>query len=325
VFTDGPQIEPLKSLGNVNYAAVSSATFPLLVKPGQPQTFEYTFELAGVRTNTENVNQAFEIVFDYETDGEPRESGVFTGEFVVEPDFGITPNWGRAILFAFGGLLTALLILIVARWLTARIQIPKDGMLWVGVVDSVRCDNETVRAAIKSQAVEIAAVPLKATGLGRRELAEIQSVGDCGLTLRARAGWRLLTELGFASASNSEFHVIGSNGLVSGSGKRDRFVSGRTSLGLVGEWWLIVRGSVDVIAQTSDEIQTRLESLPGKLVFIATSPEPPRAYFDDLAFGVAGGVSAGLAAVAERVHRKPRTDETPDGPGPVSESSAPTI
>jgi len=80
-----------------------------------------------------------------------------------------------------------------------------------------------------------------------------------------------------------------------------------------------------VIAQTSDEIQTRLESLPGKLVFIATSPEPPRAYFDDLAFGVAGGVSAGLAAVAERVHRKPRTDETPDGPGPVSESIVPTI
>ena len=325
VLTEGPEIEPLKSLGNVSYATGSSTTFPLLVKPGRPETFEYTFTLAGVRTNTENVNQAFEISFGYETDGEPRESGAFTGEFVVEPDFGITPDWGRAILFAFGGLLTAVLILIVARWLTARIQIPSDGMLWVGVVDLGHCDSESVRAAVKSQAIEIAAVPLNATGLGRRELAEIQSVGDCGLTLRARAGWRLFTELGFASASNSQFHVIGSNGLVSGSGKRDRLITGRTSLSLVGEWWLIVRGSVDVIAQTSDEIQTRLESLPGKLVFIATSPEPPKAYFDDLAFGVAGGVSAGLAAAAERVHRNPRTDETPDVPGPVSESIAPTI
>lgn len=325
VLTYGPEIEPLKSLGNVNFAAGSSATFPLLVKPGQPETFEYMFELAGVRTNTENVSQTFKIVFDYETDGEPRESGAFTGEFVVAPDFGITPDWGRAILFAFGGLLTALLILIIARWLTARIQIPEDGMLWVGIVESVRCDSETVRAAIKSRAIEIAAVPLNTTGLGRRELTEIQTVGDCGLTIKACAGWRLLSELGYASASNTEFHVIGANGLVGRIGKTNRPIAGRTSLGLVGEWWLIMRGSVDSIAGTSDEIQARLESMPGTIVFIATSPEPPNSFLDDLAFGVAGGVSAGLAAVAKRVHRKPRTDENPDVPGIGPESTAPTI
>lgn len=325
VSTNGPIAVANVNLGDVKLDATTTTRFPVEVMPGQPKTFSYSFTLTGTRTNMENINQSFEIKFAYETDGEPQESGVVSGEFVVEPDFGVSPDWVRAICFAFGGLLTALIILVIARWLTARIQVPADGMLWVGIVDSARCDSETVRSAVRSAAIDIAAVPLEAGSFGRREISAIHSIGDCGLTLEARAGWRLLTELGHVSASNSEFHVVGAGGIVNGPMQWKKLAAGRASLSLVGEWWLILRGSVDGVAENSDEVVARLESLPGKVVFIATGSEPPRSFFDDLAFSIAGGVTAGLAAVAERVHVKPGPSGENIARTVASESSAPTI
>jgi hypothetical protein len=325
VYTKGPTIVPNASLGNVTFDAASSSTFPLEIRPGQPKTFTYTFALTGTRRNVEVINQTFDINFEYETDGEPRESGVFSGEFVIEPDFGVTPNWGRAIGIALVGLLAALVILIFARWLTCRIQIPSDGMLWVGTIDAVRCDSETVRSAVRSTAVDIVPLPLEATKLGRREISEISLVGDCGLTLKAKAGWRLFSELGYVSASNDEFHVIGTDGIVGGPQLKAQMASGRTSLGLVGQWWLVLRGDVDAAAATREEVLDRLESLAGKIVFIASSAEPPRSFIDDLAFSVAGGVSAGLAALADRNHQETESDNTDAGQTETPGSTAPNI
>jgi hypothetical protein len=325
VYTEGPTIVPNASLGDVTFDAASSAKFPLEIRPGQPRTFTYTFVLTGTRKNVEAINQTFDINFEYETDGEPRESGVFSGEFLVKPDFGVTPNWGRAVGIALIGLLAALLILIFARWLTCRIQIPSDGMLWVGTIDAARCDSETVRSAVRSTAVDIAPLPLEATRLGRREISEISPIGDCGLTLKAKAGWRLFAELGYVSASNDEFHVIGADGIVGGPQFKMQMSSGQTSLGLVGEWWLVLRGNVDAVAATSEEVRDRLESLVGKIVFIASSAEPPRSFIDDLAFSVAGGVSAGLAALADRIHQEPEPGNEDAGQKELLGSTAPNI
>jgi hypothetical protein len=81
----------------------------------------------------------------------------------------------------------------------------------------------------------------------------------------------------------------------------------------VGQWWLIPQGVVEGGRETSDEVKAQLESLPGKLVFVATSAEPPQSFFSDLSFGVAGGVDAGLSKAAELIWKKPRATKGSEG------------
>jgi len=312
VFTDGPEIEPLKSLGNVDFTAGSSATFPLLVKPGQPQTFEYTFTLAGVRTNTENVNQAFEIVFGYETDGEPRESGTFSGEFVVEPDFGITPDWGRAILFAFGGLLTALLILIVARWLTARIQIPEDGMLWVATLELSQCDSESIRAALLSSEIAASPLPLAPSRLGVRSIESNGPLNISGSSLQARAGWRVLSELGYTEVSSNAGYVVGSGGALS------RKSSGRIALSLTKEWWIVSSWKGDGAAESVEQLISELLDSSGRLVLIVGGSQPSQILLEDLARSIDGSWSSSLRTFASAIWKK-------TSPSIVEVSAGPTL
>jgi len=298
VLTDGPEIELSKSLGNVKFAAGSSATFPLKVKPGQPETFAYTFELAGVRTNTENVNQAFEIVFVYETDGEPREKGVFTGEFVVEPDFGITPDWGRAILFALGGLLTALLILIIARWFTARIQIPESGLLWVATVELPQCDAESVRSALLSPHAAASSLPLSPSPFGVRSLESNGPLNTTGSSLQARAGWRFLSELGYVQVSSASGCVVGSGGVM--PTKR----SGRIPLSLTKEWWVVSNWQGDGTAESVEDLASQIVGSSGRLVYITAGSESSRTFLEDLARRIESTWSGSVDSFATAIWKK---------------------
>jgi len=299
VTTAGPQIESQDSLGAVNITSKSSSRFPLTVMPGEPTQFSFTFTLDGIRKNLQNVNQLFTIDFEYETDGEPTEIERLEGTFLIEPDFGIRPDWWRALRFAALGLLAALSILSLARYIFARIQVPSEGMLWAGCIDLEKCDPESARVAAKSEPVEMFALPLSRKALGLRKVSDLAMVGDSNLILQARAGWRLMSELGYVAASHPELFVLGSEGLNT----RRRF--GRSALNLVGEWWLVPQNLIDGIAKNSEEVRSRLEALPGKLVFVAASAEPSENFRSDLGFRIAGGLSVSLTKLAESLWTEP--------------------
>ena len=321
VVTEGPTLTPSKSLGPVKISSQMSKQFPLTVQPGQPETFSLTFTIDGTRTNLEKVNQPFTINFEYQTDGEPSESAIVEGSFVVEPDFGVQPNWRRSLLFAILGLLVALAIFASARLIFARIQVPREGMLWAGAIDVDRCDPDTIRTAVSSARVDMVALPLRMTRFGLGSVSELRMVGDCNLDLRARAGLRMLSELGYVVATHHEFFVIGSGGFV----KKGR--AGRTSLNLVGEWWLIPQGIVDGNAETSEVVRSRLEGVPGKLVFVAVSAELPVSFFSDLGSRISATVPSGLSEIADLCWLKTNADEGQDGPTRPTEpgSSLPDI
>jgi len=308
ISTDGAMISPAAALGGeVNFMTTSSAKFPLTVRPGQPESFFLTFNLSGVRTNESVIAQPFEVTFSYETDGEPIETGTISGEFAIEPNLSVSIDRLRALLFALAGLIAAVSIFAVARFVFASIQVPAEGLLWGGCIDIPRCDPETVRGALNRANVQLDALPINSSRKGVRSVSELGMVGDCNLYLRARAGWRLLSELGYVAATHPEFPVVASEGIVVGGFRQSRAAAGRTSLNLVGQWWLIPQGSVDGQAETSDEVRSRLESLPGKFVFVSTSAEPPQVFFSDLGFSVAGSVALGLSQVADQIWIRPRT------------------
>lgn len=312
VATAGPQIESVASLGAVGITSKSSARFPLTVMPGEPKQFSFTFSIDGTRENLQTVAQPFTINFEYETDGEPTETESFESSFSVEPDFGLKPDWKRAFFFAALGLLVALSILGLARYVFARIQVPSEGMLWAGCIDLERCDPESVRVAAKSGHLEMFALPLSQKAIGLRKVNELAMVGDSNLFLQARAGWRLMSELGYVAASHPELFVVGSAGLST----RGRY--GRSALNLVGEWWLVPQSLIDGIAKNSEEVRSRLEALPGKLVFVAASAEPSENFRSDLGFRIAGGLSVSLTKLAESLWIEPSAER--DGEDVGSES-----
>ena len=320
IFTEGAKIETEASLGSVKITSQLSAKFPLEVRPGQPEQFSLTFSLDGTRKNLESISQPFTIEFSYETDGEPTEQATIESEFIIEPDFGVSPDWRRAFFFAALGLLAALAILALARFIFARIQVPSEGMLWAGCLDIARCDSESARTSLKFDRIDFTALPLSQTRIGLRKVNELAMVGDCNVGLQARAGWRFFSELGFVAASHPEFPVIGADGVLS-NGR-----VGRSSLNLVGQWWLIPQGVIDGAVDTIEEVLARLEEQRGKLVFIAASAEPPQSFLDDLGFAMAGGIPPSLLAVASNVWIRPRAPKDDEGaPSQVNGASAPEI
>ena len=320
IYTQGAKIESKASLGSVKITSQLSAKFPLEVRPGQPEQFSLTFSLDGTRKNLESISQPFTIEFSYETDGEPTEQATIESEFIIEPDFGVSPDWRRAFFFAALGLLVALAILALARFIFARIQVPSEGMLWAGCLDIARCDSESARTSLKFDRIDFTALPLSQTRIGLRKVNELAMVGDCNVGLQARAGWRFFSELGFVAASHPEFPVIGADGVLS-NGR-----VGRSSLNLVGQWWLIPQGVIDGAVDTIEEVLARLEEQRGKLVFIAASAEPPQSFLDDLGFAMAGGIPSSLLAVASNVWIRPRAPKDDEGaPSQVNGASAPEI
>lgn len=296
-------IAPSSALGDdVTLAVEPSEGFSRKVSPGESVSFQLEISLSGVRKNLTDISQSFDVSFRYSTPDVPSETEKLTGYFVIEPDASGTPKWWRALGFALGGLLLSLLIFAVTRYIFAAIQVPREGMLWGAAVDVPTCDPESIRTAVATTKIEFNPLALNKKALGVREVRELAIVGDCNLTLRARAGWRLLSELGYCEGSHPGFPVIGSGGT-------GRKLAGRTSLNLVGEWWLIVQGSVDGAAENSDEVRLRLESLPGKLVFVAATAEPPQSFFGDVGFGVVNVLPSGLTAIAEKYWVKPRARE----------------
>jgi hypothetical protein len=327
VSTEGARILPGSVLGDgVVIRASSSTRFPLTVRPGSPETFTFTFDLEGVRKNERVATQAFEVEFSYATDGEPVETGVVSGEFAIEPNLSVSIDRLRALLFALMGLVAALAIFALARYVFATIQVPREGMLWGGCIDVSRCDPETVRAALRTAEVDFDALPISPSRFGVKKVNELGMVGDNGLSLRARAGWRLLSELGYVEAAHSEFPVIGSSGVVASRMRQSRSFAGRTPLNLVGQWWLIPQGSVDVNSESIDDVVARLQSLKGKLVFVASTAEPPQTFFSDLGFTIAGGVSLGLSEVAKRLLGKaPKSEPVNDGTTAAKDESGPKV
>ena len=318
VTLENLSITPSSALGDdVTLAVEPSEGFSRKVSPGESVSFRLEISLSGVRTNLTDISQRFDISFRYSTPDVPSETEKLTGYFVVEPDASGTPKWWRALALALGGLLLSLLIFAVARYIFAAIQVPREGMLWGAAVDVPNCDPESIRTAVASSRVEFNPLALNKKALGVREVSELAMIGDCNLTLRARAGWRLLSELGYCEGSHPGFPVIGSGG----TGRR---LAGRTSLNLVGEWWLVVQGSVDGMAENSDEVRLRLESLPGKLVFVAATAEPPQSFLSDVGFGVVNVLPSGLTAAAEKLWVKPRARET-RGETPLESSTGPDV
>lgn len=310
VKSTGLTLVPSKYLGQgISLKATPSERFPLKVKQGQIVDFSYTIDLEGIRKNLEEVSQGFELSFDYETDGVPTVPDTLTSYFVIEPDATGEPAVVRAVVFALLGLVLSLVIFVLARILFAALQVPKDGMLWGGAMDVQQCDPEAIRTSLMATRVNFDPLALDRKLFGLREVNELGLIGDCNITLNARAGWRLFSELGYVSATHPEFTVIGSGGTV------NKGRSGRTSLSLVSEWWLIIQGPIDGVAPSVDELRSRLERLPGKLVFVSAVAEPPRTYFTDLGHSISNELSSGLDAVANYFWVKSRDEGTiPGGP-----------
>ena len=326
VSTEVARIVPSNLLGDgVAFGTTSSTLFPLTVRPGAPELFSIEFELTGVRKNERIATQSFDVEFSYETDGEPIETGAFTGEFAIEPNLSISVDRLRALLYALAGLAVALGIFLLARYAFARIQVPREGLLWGGCIDIARCDSETARTALITPNVNFDALPISQSRLGVRRVNELQMVGDNNLSLHARSSLRLLSELGFVAATHPEFSVIGSDGAISGKikgmSRKSVRTSGRTPLNLVGQWWLIPQGSVDGSRETVDEVKAHFESLPGKLVFVAAAAEPPQSFFSELSFRVAGGVESGLANASELIWKRPRKVKVSDPQAALKETS----
>lgn len=299
VYSDGPVISPDGALGDVKFTAKPSAAFPLTIQPKQPQQFMITFNVEGKRRNLENISQPFEISFTYETDGEPIEQVTIEGSFVVEPDFGIAPDWLRAIRFALLGLLVALGILSLVRFFFARIQVPDGGLIWIATLDLPRCDAETARTILLGSSVSAMALPVTTSSLGLRKIECVGPLAESGTSLEAKAGWRMISELGFVKVVSSAGQVVSSGGLLR------RGSSGRASLKLVKEWWIVSSWRGDSAAKTKDELVTEIESAASKLVFVTNGAQSSRAVLEEIARSIEGGLSDQIKEVANRKWRPP--------------------
>ena len=308
VTTAGPQIESQDSLGAINITSKSSSRFPLTVMPGEPTQFSFTFTLDGIRKNLQNVNQSFTIDFEYETDGEPTEIERLEGTFLIEPDFGIRPDWWRALRFAALGLLAALSILSFARYIFARIQVPDGGLIWIATVDLDRLDTQITRAALMGSSISATSLPLSQSALGLRQLSKVGPLSTSSSTLRARAGWRIVSELGFIEVSSAIGSVIASGGVLGCSG------TGRISLNLTKDWWIISSWQGDGAAESKESLVEEIRASPSRLVFVASGEKSPRQYLEDVARGIDNSLEDQLSLLADcRWNKPPKGEENMEG------------
>ncbi len=303
VATAGPQIKILESLGATKFVSNSSSRFPLKVVPGEPKQFSFTFTLDGTRTNLQEVFQTFTIDFEYETDGEPVDKERLEGSFLVEPDFRVTPDWWRAVRFAALGLLAALSILVLARFIFARIQVPEGGLIWITAVELDRLDTQTARASLLGSSVSATSFPVPPSALGPRQIKISGSLSASNSTLRARAGWRIMSELGFIEVSSEIGSVIASGGVVGCSGK------GRISLNLTKEWWIISSWQGDGSSESKESLVTEIMASPSRVVFVAVGAQSPRGYLEDVARGIDNSLEDQLSQLADCRWKKPQKGE----------------
>ena len=308
VVTEGPTITPSKSLGPVKISSQMSKQFPLTVQPGQPQTFSLTFTIDGTRTNLEKVNQPFTINFEYQTDGEPSESAIVEGSFVVEPDFGVQPNWRRSLLFAILGLLVALAIFALARLLTARMQVPESGLFWIVTADLSRCDAEAARALLLNSSKTAEALPVAKSKLGLKTLDSVGPLNNSGSILKSRAGWRFLTELGFVEVQSHQGPTFGSGGTLGRSQK------GRISLNLSKEWWFVSGWQGDGVAESQEVLAAEIAAAPGQIVFFSTGAETSRSLLEGLLQGLENSLADHIEQYAERIWKQSKKDQNEVGP-----------
>ena len=308
VVTEGPTLTPSKSLGPVKISSQMSKQFPLSVQPGQPQTFSLTFTIDGTRTNNEKVNQPFTINFEYQTDGEPSESAIVEGSFVVEPDFGVQPNWRRALLFAILGLLVALAIFALARLLTARMQVPESGLFWIVTADLSRCDAEAARALLLNSSKTAEALPVAKSKLGLKTLDSVGPLNNSGSILKSRAGWRFLTELGFVEVQSHQGPTFGSGGTLGRSQK------GRISLNLSQEWWFVSGWQGDGVAESQEVLAAEIAAAPGQIVFFSTGAETSRSLLEGLLQGLENSLADHIEQYAERIWKQSKKDQNEVGP-----------
>ena len=308
VVTEGPTITPSKSLGPVKISSQMSKQFPLTVQPGQPETFSLTFTIDGTRTNLEKVNQPFTINFEYQTDGEPSESAIVEGSFVVEPDFGVQPDWWRSLLFAILGLLVALAIFALSRLLTARMQVPESGLFWIVTADLSRCDAETARALLLNSSIPAEALPVAKSKKGLKTLDSVGPLNNSGSILKSRAGWRFLTELGFVEVQSHQGPTFGSGGILGRSRK------GRISLNLSKEWWIVSGWQGDGVAESQEALTSEIAASPGRLVFFSTSAETSRSLLEGLLQGLENSLADHIEVFAEHHWIRPKKDQSEVGP-----------
>jgi len=309
VTTDGATITPAAALGEeVRFATSSSVNFPLTVRPGKPETFVVTFDLSGVRTNERVTAQPFSIEFRYETDGEAVETGTVSGEFAIEPNLSVEVDYLKALLRAMLGLLLALAVFVLARVLAARIQIPEGGMLWIATLNLARTDAETSRAALLGEKVSASSLPLQSSAFGTRRVESFGPLFESGSLLRARAGWKLLSELGFVEVSASSKYVFS-------SGTRPaKSQSGRVSLNLVKEWWVVSDWQGDGTANSPDELKSQIMAAPSRLVIVTTGADAPRNLLEDFSRRIETSLPDQIANLAESLWKKPEDVEASEGP-----------
>jgi hypothetical protein len=309
VSTEGARILPGAVLGDgVVIRASSSTRFPLTVRPGSPETFTFTFDLEGVRKNERVATQSFEVEFSYETDGEPVETGVVSGEFAVEPNLSVSVDYVKALLRAMLGLFLALAVFVLARILAARIQIPEGGMLWIATFNLSQTDAEVARAALLGEKLSASSLPLQSSTFGVRRVDSFGPLFDSGSYLRARAGWRLLSELGFVEVSASSKYVFSSGKMPAKS------QSGRVSLNLVKEWWLVSDWQGDGTANSPDELKSQIMAAPSRLVIVTTGADTPRILLEDFSRRIETSLPDQIANLAESMWQKPADVEALEGP-----------
>jgi hypothetical protein len=308
VTTDGATVTPAAALGEeARFATSSSVNFPLTVRPGKPETFVVTFDLSGVRTNERVTAQPFSIEFRYETDGEAVETGTVSGEFAIEPNLSVEVDYMKALLRAMLGLILALAVFVLARVLAARIQIPEGGMLWIATLNLARTDAETSRAALLGEKVSASSLPLQSSAFGTRRVESFGPLFESGSLLRARAGWKLLSELGFVEVSASSKYVFS-------SGTRPaKSQSGRVSLNLVKEWWVVSDWQGDGTANSPDELKSQIMAAPSRLVIVTTGADAPRNLLEDFSRRIETSLPDQIANLAESMWQKPADVEASEG------------
>lgn len=168
----------------------------------------------------------------------------------------------------------------------------------MATVELPQCDAESVRSALLSSYAAASSLPLSPSSFGVRSLESNGPLNTTGSSLQARAGWRFLSELGYVQVSSPSGCVVGSGGVM--PTKR----SGRISLSLTKEWWVVSNWQGDGTAESVEDLASQIVGSSGRLVYITAGSESSRTFLEDLARRIESTWSGSVDSFATAIWKK---------------------